>query len=289
MKIKYDFEKHEWEKLPPYSEEGFYTSPKLFDKCMNIKKIQKKGWDGILEIDGGRRVGKSTMGMTIGTILDPENFGIDSIIIGMDDAAEKIENAKEESVLLMDEGVLALSSKDAMKKAHKKLDKIIQIMGQKRLILIIILPSFFELLKSIAVTHSLFLIHCYASPTMERGYFCYFNTKQKKILYEYGKKHYGSYKYPEAEFEDRFIDFQYPFKAEYLKLKKKSLLEALRIDVEDGTGANKFMGQRDMLLSLINKKRWLTQLELSDYLTKMGYPLTNTAISKICLRNRGKI
>ena len=47
------------------------------------------------------------------------------------------------------------------------------------------------------------------------------------MLYSIGKKNYGSYAQPPSNFIGAFTDYQPEFQTEYLKLKKKSLREAL--------------------------------------------------------------
>jgi len=51
--------------------------------------------------------------------------------------------------------------------------------------------------------------------------------KKEKQLYEIGKKNFGSYSNPEADKVFRFTDFKPYFYEEYIKAKRKSLLEEL--------------------------------------------------------------
>ena len=220
MKIQYDFQNKVWIELEKNSPEGFYFSRKLNEKIGNIEKIQKKGWDSPIIIDGNRRSGKSVLGMTIGYRLDPENFGVDNICYGTEEAINKIKTLPPRSVLMIDEGSLLFQSKETLKKEQIRLMKILDICGLQELVLIIILPSFFDLNKGIAVTHSRFLLHVYTDKQLNRGRFSYFGTREKAQLYELGKKNYGSYKKPEANFIDRFVNFN-PLGDEYLNLKRR--------------------------------------------------------------------
>jgi len=199
---------------------------RLWKKVQSTMKIRKKGFDSIILIDGKRRSGKSTLAQSISYLLDP-NITIDNYVAGMEHVVEKIDKAKEGSPLIFDEGSLVVSSKDALNKQNKQLHKIIDVVGQKKLTLIFCMPTFFNISRDIAITHSLFLIHVYVDKQLNRGRFAYFGTKQKKMLYEIGKKHMGSYAKPKAKWNGRFEDFKLPFNDEYLQLKKKSLMEAL--------------------------------------------------------------
>lgn len=201
----------------------------LWGKVKNIMYLRRKGYDALILIDGKKRTGKSTMGKTVAYLLNP-SLTINNYVAGLEEAPEKIDNAKEEDSLIFDEGSLVASSKDGMKKKNKQLEKIIDVVGQKRLTLIFCMPEFFKISKTIAVNHSLFLIHVYTDSKLNRGRFAYFGTNRKKLLYEIGKKNYGSYSKPKSNFTGKFVDFHVPFEEEYLKLKKESLKEALNPD-----------------------------------------------------------
>ncbi len=225
--------KFNWEELPDDYEEKEYNGKfvvkfhqLLWEKVKNIMKIKEKGWDSLIMVDGMRRAGKSTVGKSIAYLLDPD-LSIDNYVAGLEEAPQKIDDAKEGSVLIFDEGSLVASSKDGMTKKNKQLLKVIDVVGQKKLTLVFCMPSFFEISRSIAVSHSLFLVHVYTGENLQRGFFAYFGTKKKKLLYEIGKKHHNSYKKPKAEFTGKFDDFILPFEEEYLKLKRASLQEAI--------------------------------------------------------------
>ena len=210
----------------------FYLDDFLKQKLDTLKNIvYKKNWDGVILIDGNERVGKSTLGITIAYYLAEGNFTINNICIDGDDAIKKIESFPDKSVLLIDEGSLIFNSRDAMKKEQKKLIKILNVVGQKNLIFIIVLPCIFDLNKQIAIRRSKFLLHCYTDNELHRGRFCYFGEQKKKLLYSVGKKNYDSYQYPKLSRNEmgRFTDFN-PLGDEYIETKRKSLFSALHED-----------------------------------------------------------
>lgn len=208
----------------------------LYQKLLNVKKIQKRLWDCCICIAGFERSGKSTIGLTIGYILSDGNLTINNIAANTTEAIEKLENLPDDSVLIIDEAALMLSSKDVMKKEQRQIIKILNIIGMKRMILIVIIPNFFDLNKYIAVERSRFLIKVYADKHGHRGRFAYWGEKRKSILYKYGKKHFDSYIFPKANFRGTFKDFN-PLGQAYLDLKEKSLWAALKgkdkITIED--------------------------------------------------------
>lgn len=202
-----------------------YINNLLKQRLDSIKKIQKKNWDCVILIDGKERSGKSTLGLTIGAYLQ-KSFSIGNVASDTADAKKKAATLRKGSVLLIDEGSLVFNSKDSMAKEQRQLLKIMDVIGQKNMVFIIILPAIFDLNKTIAVRRSRFLLHVYTDKRLNRGRFCYFGENKKAYLYEYGKKNVGSYAKPESNFQGRFVDYN-PLGPEYLELKKQSLIAAL--------------------------------------------------------------
>jgi len=227
-------QKFGWKELPKDFEEKMFNGKlvinfhvKLWEKIKNIIKIRKKGFDTIILIDGLRRTGKSTLGKTIAYLLDP-NLTINSYVRTNEETPSKIDNAKDDSVLVFDEGSLIVNSRDAMRTQNVQLGKIIDVIGQKRLTLIFCMPNFFNITKDIATKHSRFLLHVgVRRKNMTRGYFKYYGDKKKNLLYIIGKKNYDSYRKPRPNWSGTFKDFQLPFDDEYDVLKKATLQDTL--------------------------------------------------------------
>lgn len=218
--------------LVKVKDKEFYLDEFLKQKLDRLKDIVfKKDWDGVFLIDGLERVGKSTLGITCAYYLADGNFTVKNICADSDDAIKKIESFPDKSVLLIDEGSLVFNSRDSMKKEQKKLIKILNVVGQKNMIFIIVLPSIFDLNKQIALRRSKFLLHCYTDVNLHRGRFAYFGEDAKKILYAKGKENYDSYQKPKRSLNElgRYTNFN-PLGQEYLDTKKKSLISALHED-----------------------------------------------------------
>lgn len=198
----------------------------LKEKLDNIKKIQSKGWDAIFLIDGIEGSGKSTLEITCAWYLSDGKITLYNLCTGSKDAIEKLKNLPDGSVMMIDEGSLLFASNDAMKREQRDLIKILNVIRQKRMVLIITSPSFFRLNRYISVDRSRFLLHVYTAKDLERGRFSYFGEKKKRLLFELGKKNFNSYSKPKSNFVGRFVDFN-PFGKDYLETKKLSLAEAL--------------------------------------------------------------
>lgn len=216
-------------------EEPVYVDGFLYTKLMRIVDMIKKNWDAVILIDGMEGSGKSTMGAQTGSVIASElkvPFTLENIVTDANSAMEKLEKMPDNSILMIDEASLVFSSKDTMKKEQRQLINVMQIIRQKNMVLIIVLPQFFELNKYIAVHRSLFLLHVYADGAKkQRGRFAYFSTKTKNKLYVLGKKNFNSYDKPKANFRGRFTSW-FPFdKEKYGEIKRQSLTSAF----EDNT------------------------------------------------------
>ena len=226
VRVYLELEKGQWKRVEHQT--NFWLDEPLYERLRNLKKIQGKGWDGVILIDGKERSGKSKHAMGCGWFLSNGTLTKNNFARGLTDAARKIADIPEGSVLIVDEGSLVFSSKESTTKAQKALMQILDVVGQKNLIFIICLPCFFDLNKTIAVRRSLFLLHVYPDKDYNRGKFAYWGEKTKKKLYIHGKKNFDSYAFPKAESIGEFMDFEPPFYPEYLsEIKKDSLKEVL--------------------------------------------------------------
>ncbi len=205
----------------------------LIDRFLRMKldivlKLQKKDFDVMFLIDGQEGTGKSTLSFLCAWYLSKGKISMFNICEGSSDAAAKLEKLPDESVMIIDEGSLIFSSKDTMRQEQRQLIKILNVIRQKRMILIVVAPSFFELQKYISIDRSKFLLHVYTEKkTYRRGRFVYFSEKKKRMLFTIGKKNFNSYARPKGDFVGTYPDFKLPFDDEYMKLKRRSLLEAL--------------------------------------------------------------
>jgi len=225
VRVYLEFKDNKWKNV---EHSNFWIHEELLFKLNNVEKIQRKGWDGVIIVDGKERSGKSKLAMAMGWYFSKGQLTEKNFASGLEDAAEKIADLPDGSVIIVDEGSLIFSSKDSASTKQKLLIKLLDVVGQKNLIFIICLPCFFDLNKTIAVRRSLFLLHVYPDEDYNRGKFMFFGEETKGKLYIYGKKNFDSYAYPECNFLGDYMDFEPPFYKSYLEdIKKKSLNEAL--------------------------------------------------------------
>ena len=144
----------------------------------------------------------------------------------------------------------------------------------KYLFVFIVLPSFFDLDRIIALWRSRGMFHVYTDENMNRGRFAYWNYGKKKLLWVQGKKFY-SYSRPVPTFRARFTNF-YPINQEEYRKRK---IEAFRgRDMEESS--NKF-GVRDKLLFYICEVVGVRQRDIRIWLEKNKETLSKQRISCI--------
>jgi len=106
------------------------------------------------------------------------------------------------SVIVLDEGDDLTTH--AMKQTTGELKRYFRKCRQLNQILILILPSFFELPKFYSLARSHCLINVKFMERFERGYFDFYGPNSKKKLYLYGKKEWN-YSVQKPDFYGRFF------------------------------------------------------------------------------------
>lgn len=94
---------------------------------------------------------------------------------------------------------------------------------QLNLMILIIIPNFFQLPQSYAVSRSVFLIDVQFKGEFDRGYFSFYNFQKKKNLFVYGKKT-QDYDKVKPNFTGRFTDGYVVNEKEYRKAKMDDLI-----------------------------------------------------------------
>lgn len=136
------------------------------------------------------------------------------------------------STIILDEGDDLTTH--GMKEAAVELKRYFRKCRQLNQILILIIPSFFELPKFYALARSHALINVKFHGEFERGVFDFYGPKQKKRLYIKGKKDWD-YNAAKPDFEGGFFS-QYTFfpnVKEETKLYKKKKYDDMVEDAED--------------------------------------------------------
>jgi len=199
----------------------------LSENMDTLLENQKNDWDFKLAIsgDGATRTGKSTIGAQICAYCDPtfiDNWK-DRIIFDGQKLIEIAYKVPKGTWLMYDEAKEGLDSKKQMEKYVQNLLEFFSQCGNLNLGIIIILPEFFELPKSVALNQTICLINCYARNGFQRGYFDFFSRNKKKYLYIKGQK-FLDYNCQTPSFKGTFVNFFPVNKTDYENLKNQTLI-----------------------------------------------------------------
>lgn len=199
-----------------YSMDGYLDS-----NLGTAVRILPKDWDMISLVDGGEGSGKSVIAQQIAKRVDP-TLNLSRIVFTPEDFRAAVVAAKKFEAVIYDEAYTGLSSRSAMSYVNRALVSMLAEIRQKNLFIVVVMPTFFDLDKYVALWRSRFLIHVYTAENFERGYFAFYNADKKKDLYVNGKKYY-SYAMPRPNFTGRFPNHYTVDETEYKKKKLDSL------------------------------------------------------------------
>ena len=204
---------------------NFYMDGFLKTNMDRAKEIIKKDWDMVFVVDGMEGSGKSVLAMQIAKYLDP-SFNIDRVVFNPFDFSQAIIHAKKFEAVVYDEGFTGLSARATMSTINRSLVTMLAEIRQKNLFVFVVMPTFFDLDRNVALWRSRALFHVYAEG-FKRGSFSFFNSERKKNIYIFGKKTYsynckGSMSKP--NFYGSFTNY-YVLDQDLYRRKKKAALE----------------------------------------------------------------
>ena len=179
----------------PQSSKGYLT--KLHPNLNIIKEmLVKHDMDFLLCITGRERIGKSTLALQIASIFDPE-FKIEQVVFDIPALYEQVYKLKPGQVIIIDEGATAFFAREAMNTDVKEGVKLLTVMGERNLLVILCVPSFFIVDKYIRDHRVAGLIK-----VTKRGRFKYYSKRRLK------QSHYNSkvnaYAWADPSFTDTF-------------------------------------------------------------------------------------
>lgn len=205
------------------NDDEFYLDGYLKENLDTAKNVIKSDWDMVFIVDGQEGAGKSVLAMQCGYYCD-STLNLDRIVFTPYEFRQAIITAKKYQTVIYDEAYTGLSARATMSMINRTLVSMLAEIRQKNLFVFVVMPTFFDLDKYVALWRSRALLNVYTGDNFQRGFFKFFNKTKKKDLYINGKKFYN-YNKPESNFIGRFTNF-YPVDIEvYKKKKKNSLIE----------------------------------------------------------------
>jgi len=249
-----------------------------------IPDLKRKDKDAVFVVDGEERSGKSVFSMGLGAYVASvlkTDFNLSNICMDPSEFRSKIEKSKKNEVVIYDEAHRGMASSRALSEINKILKDLMMEMGQRNLLVIIVLPTIFLLDKYAALFRARGLFHIYEN-RRRRGFWVYYNKANKLKLYMKGKKefNYNCMKYP--YFRGIFFD-RYPVSEEqYREKKAKSFKNKPRI-----TKSDTLMLQRDILMRILHEKYKLPSKDIEKILKKGKAEMTARRVRGIVAENRG--
>ena len=220
---------------------GFPMNRLLKTQMDYMVKNVTNDWDFTILIcgEGEVRVGKSTLGQQISTywtwslvkklkIKLPHSVRENMVFTGADliSTGNRLGINHKYSSMIFDEAGADLESTKVLQSTTKAVKDYLRECGQYNMLNILILPEFFDLPKSIALSRSIALINVYWLPdkrgNFQRGFFKFYNKPDKKKLYIYGKKELD-YNAQVETFYGQFPRFYTYDEEEYKTAKKEAL------------------------------------------------------------------
>lgn len=206
------------------TKEEYYMDENLSVNLDIAKDVITKDWDMIFAVDGAEGSGKSVLAQQAAFYCDP-TLTNDRIVFTPFQFKKAILDAKKFQAVIYDEAYTGLSSRATMSLINRALVSMLAEIRQKNLFVFVVMPTFFDLDKYVAIWRSRALLHVYVGDNFQRGFFCFYNADRKKNLYINGKKYYS---YAESagkpNFRGRFTNRYTVDVDTYLLNKKNSLI-----------------------------------------------------------------
>lgn len=266
---------------------SYYIDKNLVKKWDKLRdgRLVKKDQDRVYIVDGRERIGKSVWTLQQAKYINP-NFNINNVCFTAEEFLDKIRTAQKGEVIVFDEAFQGLSSKSSLSRTNKAIVQAMMEMGQKNLVVFIVLPTIFLLELYAAILRSEVLFHIYKIKTKDgsdkRGFRVY-NHRKKTILYQLGKKNGFSYSKPHTRLIGYFFN-KYPIDEKAYRDKKDKSLRTLGIlpKKQESLNAHKFAEQRDYLIYLLKKELKITYKDMEEVLSKGQVMLSYRTLRAIC-------
>lgn len=206
-----------------------YYMDKTHQQNLDVaKKHIKKDWDMVFVYDGYEGSGKSVKCQQDALYCDP-TLNLSRIVFNPDDFKEAIDTSKQYQAIIYDEAYGGLSSKSAMSTVNQAIVQKLTVIREKNLFIFIVLPTFFDLDKYVALWRSRALVHVYSGDEFRRGFFKFYNIDLKKQLYVNGKKFYN-YAGVKPNYMGRFTNYYTVSEKAYRKKKRETSVSIQKED-----------------------------------------------------------
>ena len=283
MKLKipgqlWDFEKNQQQ---TYSENNeVYVDGLLYDNTKIFVERLIHNFDSWIILSGDKGDGKSLKAKQIAYMalyILKFFFNITSKVLiswTPQQLRKDVMTCDRYSILIYDEAISGLSARRAMSIINTTLLSLAAQCRKKNLLVLVVLPAFHDLDKSIAIHRSRALVQVYTHE-FDRGYFSYFTKAQKLKLYVLGKKFYDM-QCVQPEFRGRYTLWSFVNELEYEAGKDSAAFQ----QGEEMDSKRKWSAQRNACFYLLEKLGW-THAKISEEVVKIsGVPLARNTVTE---------
>lgn len=247
--------------------------------------LLKNDKDNVFLVDGAEGSGKSKFADILAAHAAEylkADYDINSVCLSPEEFRDRIQTCKNRSIVTYDEAHRGMGSRRALSEINNILIDLMMEMRQKNLFVIIIMPTFFLLDKYAALFRTKGLFHIYER-NRKRGFWVFFNEKNKLKLYILGKKllNYNVMKYP--SYRGRFFNQYSMDETEYRSKKLKVFKEKPSI-----TKSEHYIEQRNIVIKLLYDNLGVNKVELTKILKESGVNLQRRTVIDILLGREGQ-
>lgn len=231
---------------PNHPNKQYFIDNYALANLMALKKRIAKDSDVVAAFVGSPGDGKDTIAQQFGYALDP-NLSIESIKWSYEDYVKYslwlFHGGKSKGrVVIHSEGRESLSGLAMTSKRTRSFMNFLYENRQMDMYQFILTGDFFDLPKSIVMQRLMFMVYVHEEGEFEKGYFSFFNRKDLKNLYIFGKPT-RNMRAIAPSFRGRFMRFYTVGDDEYRRRKSDYLTEDRYIEKEK----NKELSIKDVL------------------------------------------
>jgi len=194
-------------------------------------------------VDGKVGCGKTTRGIQIASYINQETK-LDNICFNLRQFEAKLKSAKEGEVIVLDES-FELNKRSSQSSANFRILTLLQAMREKKVFVILILPSIYDLDKTVILSLCDFFVHVWRAPFGRRGQFSAYDRQGFIKLWLFARQ---TYTYPKKiarwVYQGRFTKC-FPIDYQAYRKKKLAALEVFHKQEEAKVGVRVYNKWRD--------------------------------------------
>ena len=252
----------------------FYLNDTLKTNLDIIKKASTLDWDFIFIVDGIEGAGKSVFTQQLAYYLDP-TLDISRICFSGEEFIEACINAKKYQAVIYDEAITGANIRQAMNDVNVDVMKMMGMIRQKNLYIFIVIPSFFDLDRYIALWRSRAVFHVFAKSYNDRGHFYCYKDRKNFMWIKYRKYFYYSDKL--KDFRGNFTNV-YCVEENAYRDKKATTLLNINNDPKEDKLKDMMKQRNEVICKMYIDKRYTAReiAELHKITTQRIYAITTS-------------